>query len=111
MDLTAKKQWVDALRSGKYPQGHETLRTLDDKFCCLGVLADVLRPDGWVLVEGPTRYGPAHWEYEGNPALLDDDFAGLRLHTQRVLASKNDGLDDEREHSFAEIADYIEKNL
>ena len=31
-----KQQWLDALRSGKYPQVAGALHT-DDGFCCLGV--------------------------------------------------------------------------
>ena len=36
------RKWVDALRSGKYEQGNDLLRSIDDEFCCLGVLCDVL---------------------------------------------------------------------
>lgn len=36
------KVWTTALRSGKYEQGRWKLRDEDNKFCCLGVLADVL---------------------------------------------------------------------
>lgn len=32
--------WADALESGEYEQGYQRLRT-DDKYCCLGVLADI----------------------------------------------------------------------
>jgi hypothetical protein len=39
-----KKEWVAALRSGKYPQGTGALRSKDDHYCCLGVAA-ALRPD------------------------------------------------------------------
>jgi hypothetical protein len=34
-------KWIEALRSGKYPQGHGALRS-SDGYCCLGVLCDVL---------------------------------------------------------------------
>jgi hypothetical protein len=34
------KQWTDALRSGEYKQGQNSLCRYD-KFCCLGVLADL----------------------------------------------------------------------
>ena len=37
-----KTKWIEALRSGKYEQGKGKLRSEDNKFCCLGVLADVL---------------------------------------------------------------------
>lgn len=37
-----KKQWIKALKSGKYKQGFITLHNQkDDTFCCLGVLGDI----------------------------------------------------------------------
>lgn len=41
------EKWVKALRSGKYEQGKSYLKK-DNKYCCLGVLYDVLKiqPDG-----------------------------------------------------------------
>lgn len=57
MDPAVKAQWLTALRSGEYKQTGGTLkgRTLDDDgyatgpvgFCCLGVLCDVVAPDGF----------------------------------------------------------------
>lgn len=38
-------KWLAALRSGKYRQGSARLKTLDGKFCCLGVLQCVLDGD------------------------------------------------------------------
>ena len=37
-----KAKWVEVLRSGEYEQGQETLRSYDNKFCCLGVLLDFI---------------------------------------------------------------------
>ena len=37
------RQWVDALRSGKYKQGRRALRNVDNEFCCLGVLCDICK--------------------------------------------------------------------
>lgn len=37
------RQWVDALRSGKYKQGRSALRNVDNEFCCLGVLCDICK--------------------------------------------------------------------
>lgn len=39
--LANRKKWVKALRSGKYKQAEGQLRD-GDRFCCLGVLCDVL---------------------------------------------------------------------
>ncbi len=48
MDAKIKELWVEALCSGKYTQGRGMLRERNskcvdsDKYCCLGVLCDVL---------------------------------------------------------------------
>jgi hypothetical protein len=47
-DATA---WVAILRSGKYKQGANQLRTEDDSFCCLGVYCDALAPGEWIKKE------------------------------------------------------------
>src|SRR5580765_5844915 len=44
------KQWVEALHSGRYNQGKLRLRRAES-FCCLGVLANIVAPDQWVLGE------------------------------------------------------------
>lgn len=36
-----KDKWIAALRSGKYKQGRGQLRSLNNNYCCLGVLCDV----------------------------------------------------------------------
>ena len=41
MDKKIKTRWLKALRSGKYKQGKQTLRTKDGEYCCLGVLCDL----------------------------------------------------------------------
>jgi len=42
-----RKQWVEALRSGKYHQGRGALR-VGEKFCCLGVACDISGLGQWV---------------------------------------------------------------
>lgn len=49
MDPQLKERWIEALESGKYEQGRNVLRDKDNKFCCLGVLCDVMKPNGWVM--------------------------------------------------------------
>jgi len=41
MKTVTKAEWIDALKSGKYKQGEGRLRR-DDRFCCLGVLCDLM---------------------------------------------------------------------
>lgn len=47
MNRELKTKWLEALRSGKYKQGRSALRTIQDEFCCLGVLCDIVAPDAW----------------------------------------------------------------
>ena len=41
MNQEIKQKWLAALRSGEYEQGTQTLRSFDNKFCCMGVLCDL----------------------------------------------------------------------
>lgn len=98
MDPELKAKWVAALRSGEYKQTGGHLRYCDlngnpKGYCCLGVLCDVMDPEGW-------------------GARFHDDDAGLPEPSmvgahQPTLIDMN----DREGRSFAEIADFIEKNL
>lgn len=35
-------KWIEALRSGDYKQGNRLLRDIEDNYCCLGVLCEVM---------------------------------------------------------------------
>jgi hypothetical protein len=98
-----KAKWVEALRSKKYKQGRRYLRSSTDAFCCLGVLYDILEPDGWVKTNGPYKIK------DGYSACLSarvSDMVGLTGDNESCLSVKNDnGI------SFEEIADAIETNL
>lgn len=105
MNADIKAKWLAALRSGEYQQGRYRIRTPDSRYCCLGVLADVLDGDGW------ERYSFEYdWQMSGRqesfPVLLRDQ-VGLPMFDQKHLSSMNDF---ERK-PFAEIADYIEEKL
>ena len=47
MNQDIKKKWIAALRSGKYKQAQKVLRAGEDRFCCLGVLCDVVDSSRW----------------------------------------------------------------
>lgn len=99
-------QWIAALRSGKYQQGHGALRS-GDKFCCLGVLCDILgtpitrvAPSGVYNYEGHNNYLPPQAR---NQAGMQTDNG--RIPRKDALANLNDDG-----KSFAEIADFIEQH-
>ena len=117
LDAALKARWLEALRSGRYPQGQVSLLTRSPdgdgaSYCCLGVLA---------LVSGvaPSRLAAAstldHVNLQcllGSWSASDEDPKFYReapnTHTtaQRKLAAMNDnGM------SFRDIADWIEANL
>lgn len=103
MDEQIKKQWVEALRSGKYKQGREYLRTELSKgtynYCCLGVLCDIKDECIW----NSQYYNYPYMEF---PCYTILDWAKLDSNTAQDLADMNDSG-----ASFEEIADWIETNL
>ena len=93
----AKAKWVAALRSGKYKQGHGRLRD-GDTFCCLGV---AVQEGLCVVLKSSLTYASNYY--------IDNEW--MPTHIQGQLISKNDGDDELVPETFAQIADYIEKNL
>lgn len=113
-----KKKWVDALRSGEYKQGYDSLCTTDrgkTTWCCLGVGLDVLVEGEWI----ETQCGNAiEWGFVLDPK----DNVVLRTGTPsdqqiRIMGITNNqmvvltGLNDGDKYTFNRIADWIEKYL
>jgi hypothetical protein len=101
-----KAKWITALRSGDYRQGIGALKREShnggESFCCIGVLCEV----GGVEAEA----GGGYWFYDGSEIELSIELRerfGLTAAHQSTLIQ----LNDERRDSFAEIADYIEREL
>lgn len=102
MDATIKQKWVEALRSGEYPQTIRSLhceepRTAHDGvpisigYCCLGVLLKVVQPVNTLYAYHP----------------LDQKPIGLTSEQQDRCMTMN----DDQKLSFSEIADVIEKEF
>lgn len=109
MNVDIKQQWLRALRGGKYQQGHGKLRHTDDsgdKYCCLGVLCDLVDPTGW-KPPGTNSAGYYHKEASGYPSAEVRAIAELASDDENTLVALNDG----RRASFLEIAKYIEEHL
>jgi hypothetical protein len=120
-DLDAQRrvrEWIAALRSGKYPQARGALQD-SDGFCCLGVACDLYDPSLWVTDDtlpdkgrwvygvGRERSGFELPESIAGAYLLRDGCGQLRIgdeHTS-LMSLNDDGL------AFAEIADVIEREL
>lgn len=101
-----KKQWVDALRSGKYGQCRGRLQ-YRGKYCCLGV---------WVAVTKDVTMdarGESMINAQGEDVGYDPLFNLLGIHpeTETPYVSILWKMNDNEQKSFNEIADYIEQNL
>lgn len=106
MNPELKQKWLEALRSGKYMQGIGALCVNDygkQKYCCLGVLAEVA-----CVEKTENAVGGANYRINGmmHTMWLSDGFAGLSFGQQANLSRMNDGG-----ATFAEIANLIEKTL
>lgn len=103
-----KEKWLEALRSGKYKQGRGELRSVNDEFCCLGVLCDVSGQGEWdKRTEAHYSYGQGtKWGAYGLPLFMNE-FTGLTMKPEETLFA----LNDDKKLSFNEIADWIEENI
>lgn len=107
MNPDVKTRWVAALRSGNYRQARNYLRTAEG-YCCLGVLCDIVDPDGWedtllpLMGAGVARQ--PHRGHLGAPNERISAHAELDEHLIKELVNMNDGG-----HTFASIADWIEQ--
>lgn len=107
MDKGIKEKWVKALRSGRYKQIREYLKT-DEGYCCLGVLCNIINRRKWketIFGECGYQDGATLETYE----LPIDVRKQAKLHPNTV--SKLIEMNDGEGKSFNQIADYIEKKL
>lgn len=122
MDSELKQKWVDALRSGDYEQGQEQLQTPDGKYCCLGVLCDIVNPDKWNSYGYEFSYNDIDGKEvfftessEPNTSFYRD--VGLDRDLADKLICYNDGAKSSiynptrKQLSFTEIADIIEAEV
>lgn len=126
MNKEIKQKWINALVSGKYQQGKGKL-CRDNKYCCLGVLAEELGvlgdypesdPQGLHSIDGklatyrviPTASG---WKSHSVLTAKIRKEVGLSMEDQDLLIDMNDGIGKFWGNSkpFSQIADWIEENL
>lgn len=110
-----RRLWVEALRSGKYPQTREGLCRIKDgkeSYCCLGVACEVAIENGVSITKRPDSAVP--WTlYNDSCGWLPEevkDWLGLTHRSAEMnvepgfLATANDDLN----WDFYKIADAIE---
>lgn len=116
MNQEIKKRWTDALRSGHYEQGKDSLRNAEsNSFCCLGVLTDLYLKEQnyeWssLLCDSPRLPSSVvEWAElkNANPGFRDESFTEGTNYPYHYLAA----LNDDENMPFKEIADLIEKYL
>ena len=121
MDSTIKEKWLAALRSGKYKQGTNELRTNESKFCCLGVLCDVYRKETKLGKWSKNDFGNFKFTNtkksnntfmgSGRLPLSVMEWAGLPQANPIIDVTESlAGLNDSGA-SFEKIADIIEKKF
>jgi len=101
MKIDLKQRWLEGLRSGRYAQGTISLKNKDDKYCCLGVLCDLIDPNGWSLMKDRDNcyYWLGNWARPPSSVLPNE--------IQDVLIEMNDVFNK----TFLEIADYVEQHV
>lgn len=115
-----KKEWCSALRSGEYEQGIGTLRSVDDKFCCLGVLTDLYHKDTgkgqWSNFSSKSKVFKSEDSLQNYGLIVSDDikeWSGLDSFVVYFEGKEQSlvVLNDDLELDFNTIADVIEREL
>ena len=100
MDAELKAKWVAALRSGEYRQGKRLLHDEDhNTYCCLGVLCALIGK------QSADRHMVSHKFARSIGCRIYNDDKGQGFPLAQLSHMNDSG------QSFAEIADYIERNL
>ena len=131
MNTEVKQKWIGALRSGKYEQGSEKLRSVTG-YCCLGVLCDIYAQEHNTQWEfrGDEEINPQsqdYWYFDEHSEFLPEsvmNWAELKTHnpTVRVDVEDNDDEDNwyykdelsdinDSGYDFSQIANIIEAQL
>ena len=109
MNQQIKQRWIEALKSGKYQQGHEAL-CRNNTFCCLGVLTDLYIKEH--SLQWHKDVGGC-WSLDGEGGVLPSSvqaWAGLNDANPMILDNDATSHNDGTNASFEEIAGYIEQD-
>jgi hypothetical protein len=109
MNQEIKQRWVEALRSGEYQQGKESLYHCG-KFCCLGVLTDLyIKEHGLQWKQDSAGL----WSFEEGGGLLPrsvQKWSGIDFPNPTILGDRATDCNDYYDLSFKEIAALIEED-
>jgi hypothetical protein len=111
-----KTRWIAKLLSGEFQQGRGTLRSSDNKFCCLGVLCELAVENG--IIPKPTlNESSSQFEYGASFAtgLPPYEVVIWAQLGERNPSTKSTGhsfaFQNDHGSSFADIAKMIEETL
>lgn len=118
LDPVVKAGWLEDLRSGTFNQCQSELKKRSDdgelQHCCLGVLYERFdgvtqepKPNGVFLFKEPSVSPGGFTQHESMPGARLRQWAGLPYSVASVLAEANDS----GSVSFADIADFIDKEM
>lgn len=102
-----RQKWVEMLRSGKYEQGKNRLRGIDNKYCCLGVLCELAVQEK--VINPPVLMGQ-EYAYDDDTVELTHrikDWSGIRSHSG-AYEDGNLARDNDAGMLFKDIANTIE---
>jgi hypothetical protein len=106
MNQEIKQRWIEALRSGEYQQGKDSLFHCG-KFCCLGVLTDLyIKEYGLQWKQDSADL----WSFEEEGGTLPQsvqDWSGIDAPNPMILHNFATDHNDHYNASFKDIAEYI----
>lgn len=117
MDANLKAKWIADLRANLDKQGKGALRSIDEKYCCLGRFLLQLDEGEWDFDQDSENY---RFRIKGAQSLgiIPDsisDFYGFKessnSYEDQTVMDDLIRLNDEQGLSFSQIADWIEANL
>lgn len=119
-----RDKWLEALRSGKYKQGKYSLlmenENNENTYCCLGVYCDLkgitLSHNAYSLpinaISDESILPVAligEWDDDVYTDIIDDEFDLENDISEEIFTSVLATLNDVKDQTFDEIADYIEQ--
>ena len=110
MSIELQREWVEALRSGKYKQETGALH-IAGGYCCLGVLCEVLTEKGKLSRSG--NWYELDTQEEGT-LTMESSLAYPLLKMIGIdaeLESRLIAMNDDEERTFPEIAAFIEEKV
>lgn len=105
VEINAKEllTWIEALKSGKYPQGRNALQSAEG-FCCLGVACEVLISETHLSKYANKLSGCDPWNQPHAPYWLKVMNSDVNNRTGLGLMRAN----DENRYDFETIAQVLE---